>query len=538
MDRPHPSLFRDIRETRQQMNGHAASVFFALGVPPFSSQLHPVFTFFPLLSFFICVPLFLFSLHPSLRRAMLQCYLFGVSASALQFYWIAFVVPEKLWPLILAGVVLITLFEALFFLALGLLFRYTRKNFPVLNLFLFPSLWVCIDYARCLGEMSFPWNLVGYSLAPLLPLAQIASITGMFGLTFMVIFGNVCVWNAASSLRRKGSIGRVLPLFAVFLLVISLAGFFRMKHPFAGQGHGVKVAILQCNLDQNHWGNSSLDTSFQIVEALARKASLERPDLIVMPESALLCYLLKSNVLKERVRSWVISCKIPMIVGALHWEPAPPRSGRDYLVYNTAFYLDSAGSQFVPYYKMKLVPFSETLPFQGVFPLLSRVNLGQADFSAGKNPAVFRVGETVKAAPFICYEIIYPSFVRERVVAGATMLVNITNDGWFGRSSGAFQHATMARLRCIENGVALARAANSGISMLVDPYGRIIAETELYKRTCLFGELPPQRIRTLYTRFGDWPVWASALCIAMAVCMAAVRRRANPRAPGAASPKV
>lgn len=517
-------IVRYVRAKNRLVLPLLAGVFFALAMPPFNGQLHPAFTFFPLLSFFVCLPLLLFSLHPSWRRALAQTYLFGVAASAAQFYWIAFVVPEKLWPLICAGVVIITLYEALFYCGLGMLFRFTRKNFPRLTVAVFPALWVCVDYARSLGEMSFPWNFAGYSLAPLLPLAQTASVTGIYGLTFLVIMGNVCAWNTASGLRRRGRLGLGLPLFAVFVCVISAAGFVRMSSAAGRQGPGLKVAVLQCNLDQNHWGNTSLDTSFQIVESLAKKASLERPSLMVMPESALLCYLLRSNYLTQRVRDLARYVKTPMIVGTLHWDAAPPRSGKEYLVYNTAYYLDSAGGRFDPYYKMKLVPFSEALPFQGIFPVLSRVNLGQADFTSGKNPAVFPVAPGVRAAPFICYEIIYPSFVRARVSAGATMLVNITNDGWFGRSSGAFQHATMARLRCIENGVPLVRAANSGISMLVDQYGRITAETDLYKRTCLCGEAACGRVPTVYARCGDWPVAASAALIAVALAALLARR--------------
>ena len=120
------------------------------------------------------------------------------------------------------------------------------------------------------------------------------------------------------------------------------------------------------------------------------------------------------------------------------------------------------------------MPFSEALPFQGIFPILSRVNLGQADFKSGATPVIYSIGSDIRAVPLICYEIIYPGFVRGRLTSAANLLVNVTNDGWFGKSSGPFQHAVMARQRCIENGVSLARCANSGISMLVDRCGRAV----------------------------------------------------------------
>jgi apolipoprotein N-acyltransferase len=214
-----------------------------------------------------------------------------------------------------------------------------------------------------------------------------------------------------------------------------------------------------------------------------------------------------------------------MVLGALHWDRAPKGSPNPYFVYNSAYFLDTATEKFQSYYKIKLVPFSEVLPFQGIIPILSRVNLGQADFKSGKDPVVFPLGKTLSAAPFICYEIIYPSFVRDRVKSGANLFVNITNDGWFGKSSGAFQHATMARSRCIENGIALARSANSGISMFVDQYGRVLGKTRLYDRTFLTKKISTAWLPTLYSRVGDWPVLFSALCIAISLGMLVFRRK-------------
>jgi apolipoprotein N-acyltransferase len=506
-----------------------AGFVFCAGVPPFNSFLHPVFSFFPLFSFFICVPLFLFAMHPSIKRSMLYCYLFGLAASAGQFYWIAFVVPEGLWPLILFSVLLLTLIEGTFYLAVGLGFRFCRRRFPRSYLLAFPAFWVILEYVKSLGEISFPWNLVGYSLTPLLPLSQVASVTGVYGLSFLVILGNVCAWKFLSAWYRRGKTAAGLPVFLLACAALAAWGWFRMKQPLpSGAGESVKVSVLQGDIDQNHWGNNSLDTSFAIFDTLLEKASIDKPDIIVMPESALLCYLLRQHSLRERVLGWSRKFRIPMILGALHWDAAPRgRSASPYQVYNAAFFLDTATQNFQKYYKINLVPFSEVLPFQGILPILSRVNLGQADFTSGKDPVVYSVGASVHAAPFICYEIIYPAFVRERVKRGANLFVNITNDGWFGRSSGAFQHATMARLRCIENGVSLARSANSGISMFVDQYGRVTARTKLYDRTFVMKTVSVGRIPTPYAKIGDWPVLFSCLILAVSLGWWAFRTKAR-----------
>jgi apolipoprotein N-acyltransferase len=215
-----------------------------------------------------------------------------------------------------------------------------------------------------------------------------------------------------------------------------------------------------------------------------------------------------------------------MLIGALHWDPSAQKGNDDYNVYNTAFFLDTNTQEFKRYFKINLVPFSEALPFQGLFPMLSRVNLGQADFKRGKEETVFSIGSTLKPAPFICYEIIYPSYVRNRVRLGANILVNMTNDGWFGKSSGAYQHATMARMRCIENGISLARSANTGISMFVDQFGRILGKTQLYTRTELTGKISYTVIPTLYTRFGNWPVLLSlVICLSAGIMFLAGRKK-------------
>ncbi|HUI92296.1 MAG TPA: apolipoprotein N-acyltransferase [Chitinivibrionales bacterium] len=508
----------------------AAGAAYALGLPPFNSLLHPAFTLFPLLSFVICLPLFLISLNPSFKRAVWHSYLFGLIASGCQFYWIAFVVPEGLWHLVLIGVALACLYEGLYFLLLGVLFRWSRKKFPTLYVLVFPALWVLVEYVRGLGEISFPWNLIGYSLTPLLPLSQLASVTGVFGLSFVVVLGNVLVWKFVSILRRKGAIDRGLPVFAAALIAVGAWGFVRMKTASPAHAKTMTIAALQSDIDQNHWGANSLDSSFDIVETLVRRAAKDRPDLIIMPESALLCYLIRRPMLADRVASWAKELHVPMIVGALHWDNAPKGSAREYFVYNSAFYLDPNTLTFTPYYKMRLVPFSEALPFQGIFPILSRVNLGQADFKTGNDPVVFSIGPVMRAAPFICYEIIYPDLVRQRVKRGANLLVNITNDGWFGKTSGAFQHATMARMRCIENGVPLARSANTGVTMLVDQFGRVLCRKEIYTRTYLTGKLSIGRIPTLYTRLGDWPVIMSLVVVLAGIGMIVIRRFSKAKA--------
>jgi apolipoprotein N-acyltransferase len=497
----------------------ALGLTYGISLPPFNHQTHPLLALFPFATLIVLLPLLGLSTIGPARRAAWYTYLYGTGASLSQFYWIAFVTAEGLWHLILLGVLMICVVFGFYYLALGMLFRLVRRHFPRSSFVVFPAVLVLLEYGRTLGEMSFPWCLLGYGLAPVLPLAQLASVSGVFGLSFLAAAANVLLWNVGAALYRGDELRIHARRLAVLAAVVALAGawgWWRLVSAGPSSDRTVAVACVQGDIDQTHWGANSLDSSFDIAESLVYRAARERPSCIVLSESALLCYLDRRPLLARRVLRWVDSVGIPIVVGALHWEPAPSRSPYDYLVYNTAFLYDERPGEPRRYYKMRLAPFSEAIPFEGLLPILSRVNLGEADFKKGTDPVVFPLGPSIRGVPLICYEVIYPGFVRRRLKEGANLLVNITNDGWFGRTSGPYQHAEMARMRCIENGVSMARCANSGVSMLCDQYGRVLARTALYTRTVLSGAVPVGRTPTLYGRLGDWPVGASLALLVLA----------------------
>ncbi len=482
-----------------------SGLLFSLCLPPFNHELNLLLAPFPFLGFAVLIPLLAFSVQKPFKRAIVHTYLFSVTAALSQFYWIGFVTADGLWHMILIGLAFTSAIIGLFYLAAGLLFRFVYKRLPRMYILVFPALWVLIDYSRSIGDISFPWAFLGYSLMPVIPLAQVASFSGVWGLTFLIVLGNMLVWELAVSYRINRNQSQKwlhLCIFAVFLVIVGFAGWMRTREKITGESFN--VSLLQTNIDQFNWGNRSLDTAFTITESMVYRASEKKPDLIIAPESALLCYLSRRPNLKSRVISWADSLGIPIILGALHWDKSPEGSIYDYFVYNSAFLVDPVKKDLLPYHKIKLVPFSEAIPFEGKFPILSRVNLGEADFKRGLESTIYNLNGNLKAAPFICYEIIFPGFVQKRVKQGADMIVTITNDGWFGKSSGPFHHATMARMRAVENGVPMVRCANSGISMLVDQYGHVLQKTGLYQRTILSGSVVPVKKETFYSRWGDW----------------------------------
>ncbi len=502
-----------------------SALLYPLCLPPFNKMLHPVFTFFPLLGFVSLIPLFFFATRKPFKKALFHTYLYCFTICLAQYYWIGFVTAEGLWAVILVGVVLIALGMGLFYLLAALLFRLLSRLLPRFYILIFPAVWVLVEYCRTLSDISFPWALLGYSSTGLLPLAQFSSITGVWGLSFMIVFANIFVWELLGSIRIKENIMQKVIHCAVMgsiLVAIAIWGSFRMQRDVTSEGT-VKVSLLQSYMDQFNWTGNSLDSAFTISKEMVFNAALDKPDLIILPESALLCYLDRRPEYRRKVLSWVQETGVPLIAGALHWDEAAKGSSQRYDVYNTAFLVTKG--ELIPYHKIMLVPFSEGMPFEAQFPILSRVNLGEADFKRGTEETLFNIGEKIEAAPYICYEIIYPSFVQRRLKESTNLLVNITNDGWFGKSSGPYQHAAMAQMRAIENGISLARSANTGISMTVDPFGRVLQRSNLYVRTTLTGDLPRARIPTLYSKNGDWFISLCAFTVAIAVLLALLFRR-------------
>ncbi|MBN2037162.1 MAG: apolipoprotein N-acyltransferase [Chitinispirillaceae bacterium] len=504
---------------------------YSFALPPFNHETSTLFALFPLLNFMVLIPLFAFAVQRSLKRALLHTYLYGYTAAFGQYHWLMFDRVEGLWLLVILGLFLASAFVALLYCAAGALFRVVDKRMGGAGIIVFPALWVLIDYARSLGELAFPWAFLGYSFTPILPFSQLASVTGVWGLTFIAVLGNTMLWQMGKKICNGFPYGRETRFLFAFIAVIVLigaAGWYRMTRYSQTEAPQKKIALLQSNIDQFRWSNAMLDTAFAVSESLVTVSSLDAPDLMILPESALLCFVSHRSAYQQRVLSWVRRSSTSLVFGSLDWIRAPHGEPVENRVYNAAFFVKPGYSEFAPYYKVKLVPFSEALPFEGLFPILSRVNLGEADFSRGSDPVVFSTEGGIHMAPLICYESIFPEYVRSRARRGVNLLVNITNDGWFGRSSGPRHHAMMARMRCIENGVSLARCANSGISMFVDPVGRVLGETGLYERTTLTRNVPIYTIATIYHCFGDWFV---GMCAVLAVCLTVINfftRRRNP----------
>ena len=268
----------------------------------------------------------------------------------------------------------------------------------------------------------------------------------------------------------------------------------------------VRVGLIQNNLGLEKWQPGGLERSFRSLKALSRLAAVEEPELIVWPETAVPCHLSGRSDCRRRVRRFVDEVQIPVLTGA------PGRSPRGEAQNSAYLFRGEEEPEVQSYAKMHLVPFGERTPFRDRIPLLKEIDwtaltgdLGPAEFAPGMEQTLFEHRKGPFAA-LICFESVFPDFVRRSVGNGAQFLVNITNDSWFGRTAGPFQHAQLAVLRAVENRIGIARCATSGVSLFVDPFGRTTQATDIFTATYSVGNVSLVRgdgSGTFYARHGD-----------------------------------
>ncbi len=390
-----------------------------------------------------------------------------------------------------------------------------RGGWP--RIFVFAALWAVLEYLRGHILTGLPWNLAGQALAGAAIGAQTAAWYGAYGLSLVVVF--LAAAPAAGLSGRSGARGVLAGLFvmAAGVALIFAIGAARLAMPEpAAEGENF-VRIVQPNIpqrekiDPNMWGRN-----FYRLLDLSKAATPPGSRLfVVWPENA-------APLLDEADSALgILSNELPkeavLIAGSVRREPDGDGSDRYFNSIMTVVETP-AGRRPVSYYdKHHLVPFGEYLPFYDLLQAVGLAQLtpyGDAGFAAGGGPSVVDVGGPA-FSPLICYEAIFPGAAypkKER----PQWLVTVTNDAWFGDTSGPRQHLDQARLRSIETGLPMARAANTGISALIDAKGRILARVKLYQSGVIDARLPPALPRTLYDRTGDWIFWMmAAICFAI-----------------------
>ena len=429
--------------------------------------------------------------------------------------------------LMISGVVLL-FFNPSILLIASTLYYFSRKIFPEkYSIYLFPFFWVTYEYLYMLTDASFPWLTLGNGLSHFISFIQIADIIGALGLTLVIVFINVLLYKAIMNFKSQKIFFKRIIHFStavlIFLLIL-IYGFVRLSS-FDHPADKITIGLIQPNLDPwEKWGGFDTDKLITGYLNLSRKAAVQKAQLIIWPETALPFYLMSGNYqsVVDSIYNFIEKKNVYLMTGMpdliLHRQNIPEDSkyseagGFYYSTYNGILFFSPHSSYIGHYGKMKLVPFGERVPFVDEFPFLGKIikwSVGISGWNVGKDTAVFKMtfgkmpagsADSVMLAGLVCYESIYPEFVASFVQKGAEVIAVVTNDSWYGNSSGPYQHKEMSVLRAVENRRSVVRAANGGISTIIDPTGITKAETKMFDRTFLAGDVEIQHEKTFYTQ--------------------------------------
>ena len=419
----------------------------------------------------------------------------------------------------LPGMIAMIVYLALYFGFFGLIMRNYLLFAKYYILFLIPAAWVALEWLRTHAFTGFGWALMGYSQSFNLPIIQIADITGVYGVSFLIMMFNTAIFLAIKNFKNKKDTVIVLLTTGILIFSCLVYGAFRLNNVFTGER--LKVAVVQGNIPQDEkWDSSFSDMIIAKYSDITKDAATQKPDLIIWPETSVPGFLESEKDIFEKIKGIVVDTDTPVLVGAPRYEDT--KTGTFY--YNSAYLFLKDGRLEGRYDKIHLVPFGEYVPLKSLFSFVDHFTKRPiGDFTAGKDFKIFRffVERSVKDKEarwrlmkkvgfscLICFEDIFPDIAREFVNRKTDFLVNITNDAWFGRSAAAYQHAQASIFRAVENRINLIRAANTGLSCFIDQKGRVTAKVVADGQDLFVGgfkahEIVLSRTRTIYTVYGD-----------------------------------
>lgn len=481
-------------------------------------------TGFSFLIWFALIPLLVAMEGVSNRTAFRAGFSCGFVAYIGILYWINIVITRYghlPWAISVPLYLALAAWLALFYGLATLVARFAEQ-IGLKKVFTLPICWVACDFFRSVLLSGFPWAMLGHSQYRTLTLIQIADVTGVYGITFLVVLANVVSYRV---LRANSGVGVPYPAKSAIILFIALMvtllyGFSRLNGAETRTEKSLRVALIQGNIRQDvKWSPEFRDQTIAIYERLTREAALGKADLIVWPESAVPFFFQDQPLEAERIRKLSRELNSYLLLGS----PSHEQRNGALAFLNSAFVIDPDGKTIARGDKIHLVPFGEYVPMASLFPFINKLVVGIGDFSPGEHATPLPVGRT-EAGLLVCYEAIFPELAREYVRNGARILINITNDAWFGNSSAPYQHLSIAVFRAVETRTPLLRAANTGITAIIDQNGHIRAMTDLFEETFKTGEITPGTADSPYLRIGDTPAW---ICVALmaSIVLTTWRRR-------------
>ena len=421
-------------------------------------------------------------------------------------------------PVIVAVIVaaLLALYMAAYIAVFGAITAILIRRFQFAGLWLAPAVWVSMEYLRGILIGGFPWIPLGNTMVTFLPIAQLASVVGVQGLSLFVATLNVGFAIASIASGRRRTIGAAVSI--LLIVAVSVWGGLRLRANTLTEGTPIRVGLIQGNIAQtDKWNPDRAGMILDRYLQLSQQAVHNGAQFLIWPESSTPFYF-EEDIAGGVVRGLARTLDVPLLLGSDEIEDGnPPKH------YNAAFMLDTHGATAAVYRKIHLVPFGEYVPFQRLLFFVGPLVEAVSAFSRGTRVTMMPVqGHMVSTA--ICYEVTYPALQREAVLAGSEMLTTITNDAWYGDSSAAYQHFEMAAMRAIEQGRYLVRSANTGISGIIDPYGRVLIRTQLFETVAVVGEARFVQSKTVYATIGDLAAYLSAAIVMVALAFVFIRK--------------
>ena len=471
------------------------------------------------------VPLFLVLIGKSLRYGFMLSLITGMVFSLGVFNWIL-----EISDYTLLHHAILDLYLGLYVGVFGLLFCFIDRHKGTASaLFVAPFIWVFLEYIRSnLFFLAFPWVLLAHSQYQVSSVIQVASLSGAYGISFLIVIVNSAIafmvyalfgWLKKDKLEGLGGTKFVVVSAAASLVFSLLYGYQKISKPIVGREF--KVSLVQGNIDQNKkWDRKYAKFIMETYSDLTQEASEDEPALIVWPETATPRAINMDRKLSHEVKGIANSAGTYLLLGSSQPQKFKVGDSKNIKYFNSAFLIspEVGKTKNQRYDKIRLFPFGEYLPYKEVIPW-SSINVPEVSgYVTGKEFTIFKHPD-FQFGVTICWENIFPDFVRQFVKRGAQFIINITNEAWFGETAAPEQFVSMSVFRAVENRLFVIRCANTGISCFIDPCGRIVNRLndkhggEIFIRGTLTAPvILPLESKTFYTRYGDWFAWLSILC--------------------------
>lgn len=428
------------------------------------------------LAWFALVPL-LISIHKAKdpKESALYSFISALFFFSITLFWIN-TLTEYAGVFATLGWVGLVLLQGAFFMLFGYFIRFFKWQGSLLAALLY----VFIEWLRELGPFGISAGGLGYSQVSFLPLIQIASFTSVLGVSFLIVCSNICITNLLTQDKRSGI---NLTIF-VLLIIISLSyGSYVLNQKTVPGKNPLKIAIIQANIPQEWKLDMRYNQKvFGIHEELTRSILQERPDLIIWPETMVLSYVMRNLPFRNKIEILAKRSEAYFVFGTPYKDKNK--------IYNSIVALSKNGKVLGRYDKKLLVPFGEYLPLRSIFyPILRSTGFFHEDFNSNPHPHLLDL-EKLKIGAVICFESTFIRPLKEFSKRGADLLLVVTNDAWFKDSAALEQHINCGVFRAVENRKYFIQVANTGISAVIDPYGRFLIKTEIGKREALIFKIP------------------------------------------------